>query len=96
MSLLEGDGANEPIAAIARTCDDAFTRLQGRCLEDILNTALEEQHARFRLWASNLGVFIPSNGSLDHRLRAATTLADTFRQLLRLLWQVLNLCEFLH
>jgi hypothetical protein len=32
---------------------------------------VEDQFARFSLWAANIGVFTPGRASLDHRLREA-------------------------
>lgn len=39
--------------------------------------AVEDQLARFRIWAGNIGAFHhpPSNASLDYRLREAPTIA---------------------
>jgi hypothetical protein len=92
MSVTEENG-KEPIAFDAKACADVFHSLQKKWHETDGGRLLEEQHARFNLWASNLGVFLTSNASLDYRLREAPTLIDTFRQLLKLLLQVLKHCE---
>lgn len=62
------------IADVAKSCTDQF---QG--LLDVINlqvehpgdaeTPLDEQAARFKIWAGNLGVFAHAHGSLDYRLR---------------------------
>lgn len=45
-------------------------------------TLLDDQLARFTLWASNMDVFGPPNVSLDYRLRYSPTVVDIIHQLL--------------
>ena len=45
-------------------------------------TLLDDQLARFTLWASNMNVFGPPNVSLDYRLRYSPTIVDIIHQLL--------------
>jgi hypothetical protein len=46
---------------------------------------LEDQSARFRVWAGNLGAFqkLPSTSSLEHRLREAPKVAEQIYELLQ-------------
>lgn len=37
---------------------------------------------RFELWAVNLGIFVSGHGSLDYRLRDASSIRDTLRRFL--------------
>ncbi|KAM3436301.1 hypothetical protein NHJ13734_005134 [Beauveria thailandica] len=45
-------------------------------------TIMEDQVARFTLWASNMDVFGPPNVSLDYRLRYNPKVVDIIHQLL--------------
>ncbi|KAK4553669.1 hypothetical protein LTR86_009167 [Recurvomyces mirabilis] len=45
-------------------------------------TLIDDQMARFKLWASNMDVFGPSNVSLDYRLRYSPTVVRIIHQLL--------------
>lgn len=52
----------------------------------------QEQQARFRMWAANLGVFARGQASVDHRLRDSSELQDLVLQLLDALYANLNFC----
>ncbi|MCJ1268484.1 hypothetical protein MMC22_008372 [Lobaria immixta] len=45
-------------------------------------TLMDDQRARFTLWASNMDVFGPLNVSLDYRLRYSPTVVEIIHQLL--------------
>ena len=45
-------------------------------------TLIDDQLARFTLWASNLDVFGPLSVSLEYRLRYSPTVVDIIHQLL--------------
>lgn len=70
------------IASQARVCEKLFDKLRENWKSNVEGCLLEEQRARFNLWASNLGVFQTSKVSLDFRLREAPILADAILQLL--------------
>ena len=64
------------LADVAKSCTDLFYGLldvtskhveNGSYVESALR--IDEQAARFRIWAGNLGVFAHAHGSLDYRLR---------------------------
>lgn len=48
------------------------------------HAAVEDQYARFKIWAGNLGAFhrLPSETSLDYRLRYSRRIADHVQSLL--------------
>ncbi|KAL4781274.1 hypothetical protein BJX76DRAFT_335882 [Aspergillus varians] len=48
-------------------------------------SAIEDQLGRFSIWAHNIGVFAPTRGSLDYRLRDASDIQRLMRRLLRTL-----------
>jgi hypothetical protein len=50
---------------------------------------VEDQFARFRMWAGNIGVFAQDHASLDYRLRESTKGKSVMLGLLE------TLCEFL-
>jgi hypothetical protein len=56
-----------------------------RAIESITSGSL----SRFSLWASNIGVFLPDNASLDYRLRTAPAAKVAFEASLE------TLCEHL-
>lgn len=73
------------IAARAKAAADAF-----RLLVDIdpndqqepVSTDVDEQLARFNIWASNIGVFAHGHASLDYRLRDSPEAKTLMIQLL--------------
>ncbi|KAM5438987.1 hypothetical protein McanMca71_002106 [Microsporum canis] len=52
-------------------------------------TVVDDQLARFSLWASNMDVYGPLNVSLDYRLRFSPTAADIIHQLLDIICDTL-------
>ena len=50
----------------------------------IQHTALDDQYARFKIWAGDLGAFdhLPSDTSIDYRLRDSQRIAEHVRSLL--------------
>jgi hypothetical protein len=55
---------------------------------------MDDQLARFSLWASNMDVYGPLNVSLDYRLRFSPTAADIIHQLLDIICETLLSCEY--
>lgn len=53
---------------------------------------VDDQLARFSLWASNMDVYGPLNVSLDYRLRFSPTAADIIHQLLDIIIDTLQSC----
>lgn len=57
-------------------------------------TTIDDQLARFSLWASNMDVYGPRNVSLDYRLRFSPTAADIIHQLLDIICDTLLSCQY--
>lgn len=57
-------------------------------------TILDDQLARFSLWASNMDVYGPPNVSLDYRLRFSPNAVDIIHQLLDIIYDTLLSCEY--
>ncbi|KAL7815134.1 ankyrin [Trichoderma gracile] len=76
------DGLCPTIAKHAAQCNSLFRKYM--VLPDIVPdpTIMDDQLARFTLWASNMDVFGPLNVSLDYRLRFSPTVVDIIHQLL--------------
>ncbi|KAJ5980058.1 hypothetical protein N7481_007356 [Penicillium waksmanii] len=75
------------IADVAGQCLTRFQQcLQQSALISSQETALvEDQLARFSLWAAGIGVFVGGRASLDHRLREAQEVHDVITGLLETL-----------
>jgi hypothetical protein len=58
-------------------------------------TIMDDQLARFSLWASNMDVYGPLNVSLDYRLRFSPIAADIIHQLLDIICDTLLSCEYI-
>ena len=56
-------------------------------------TIMDDQLARFSLWASNMDVFGPLNVSLDYRLRFSPIAVDIIHQLLDIICDTLTSCK---
>lgn len=86
-ALTETTPASSTIADLARSCLGRFQK----CLNKAADvhprelTLVENQVARFSVWAANIGVFAPGRGSLDHRLREAPDVQDAVGGLLEAL-----------
>ncbi|OCT53768.1 receptor-interacting serine/threonine-protein kinase 4 [Cladophialophora carrionii] len=76
------DDLNPTIAEHATQCQSLFH--QHMVMPEIVPdpTIMDDQLARFSLWASNMDVYGPPNVSLDYRLRFSPTAADIIHQLL--------------
>ncbi|ETR97405.1 hypothetical protein M419DRAFT_65740, partial [Trichoderma reesei RUT C-30] len=76
------EGLCPTIAEHAAQCNSLFRKYM--VLPDIVPdpTIMDDQLARFTLWASNMDVFGPLNVSLDYRLRFSPTVVDIIHQLL--------------
>ena len=61
------------IAETARKCARSFDNclVQTDSLDIVQQSLVEDQLARFSIWASNIGIFAPQKASMDHRLREA-------------------------
>lgn len=55
-------------------------------------TIIDDQLARFTLWASNMDVWGPLNVSLDYRLRFSPTVVGIIHQLLDVICDTLTSC----
>jgi len=76
------DSPGPTVAEHATMCNRLFAEYTDR--PDIARdpTLMDDQLARFKLWASNMDVFGPSNISLDYRLRYSPTIVQIIHQLL--------------
>ncbi|OTA01334.1 hypothetical protein A9Z42_0016570 [Trichoderma parareesei] len=76
------EGLCPTIAEHAAQCNSLFRKYM--VLPHIVPdpTIMDDQLARFTLWASNMDVFGPLNVSLDYRLRFSPTVVDIIHQLL--------------
>lgn len=57
-------------------------------------TIMDDQLARFSLWASDMDVYGPPHVSLDYKLRSSPTAADIIHQLLDVVHDTLLSCEY--
>jgi hypothetical protein len=87
------DDLNPTIAEHATQCHSLFHKylVMPKILED--PTTMDDQLARFTLWASNMDVWGALNVSLDYRLRFSPTAADIIHQLLDIISETLLSCE---
>jgi hypothetical protein len=76
------DSPGSTVAEHATKCDLLFAEYMNRPEIAQDPTLLDDQLARFKLWASNMDVFGPSNVSLDYRLRYSPTVMQIIHQLL--------------
>jgi len=76
------DASCPTIAEHASQCDSLFHRYMA--VPEIVPdpTIIDDQLARFTLWASNMDVYGPLNISLDYRLRYSPTIVEIIHQLL--------------
>lgn len=58
-------------------------------------TVMDDQLARFTLWANNMDVYGPLNVSLDYRLRYSPTVVQILHELLDIIWETLDSCKCL-
>ncbi|KAK5329168.1 hypothetical protein LTS03_011969, partial [Exophiala xenobiotica] len=76
------DDLSPTIAEHATQCQSLFH--QHMAMPELVPdpTIMDDQLARFSLWASNMDVYGPPNVSLDYRLRFSPIVADIIHQLL--------------
>lgn len=79
------DGFGPSIAEHASQCSQLFEKYMAvpNLVPD--PTLMDDQRARFTLWASNMDVFGPLNVSLDYRLRYSPTVVEIIHQLLNVI-----------
>ncbi|KAL4746082.1 hypothetical protein BDW72DRAFT_185676 [Aspergillus terricola var. indicus] len=75
------------ISQCAKICLQSFNDClaQFHLLSPRQQSAVDDQLGRFSIWVSNIGVFAPTRGSLDYRLREAPDIQRLVRRLLRTL-----------
>lgn len=83
------DDLSPTIAEHAAQCQSLFHKYM--IMPEIMPdpTIMDDQLARFSLWASNMDVYGPLNVSLDYRLRFSPTAADIIHQLLDIICDTL-------
>ncbi|KAB8074428.1 hypothetical protein BDV29DRAFT_191002 [Aspergillus leporis] len=81
------------IAEHATQCNSLFHRYM--IMPEIVPdpTIMDDQLARFTLWASNMDVYGPLNVSLDYRLRFSPTVVEIIHQLLDVICDTLTSCN---
>ncbi|RYP70926.1 hypothetical protein DL769_004817 [Monosporascus sp. CRB-8-3] len=84
------DGLCPTIAEHATQCNSLFHRYMA--VPEIVPdpTVMDDQLARFTLWASNMDVYGPLNVSLDYRLRFSPTVVEIIHQLLDVICDTLT------
>lgn len=89
------DGLCPTIAEHATQCNSLFHRYM--VVPEIVPdpTVMDDQLARFTLWASNMDVYGPLNVSLDYRLRFSPTVVEIIHQLLDVICDTLTSCKYL-
>jgi hypothetical protein len=89
------EGLCPTIAEHAVQCNSLFRKYM--ILPEIVPdpTIMDDQLARFTLWASNMDVYGPLNVSLDYRLRFSPTVVDIIHQLLDVICDTLVSCKSL-
>ncbi len=88
------DDTGLTIAQHALQCSQAFQECMASPQTTHDPTIMDDQMARFTLWASNMDVFGPPNVSLDYRLRYSPTVVEIIHQLLDVILNTLSFCEF--
>jgi hypothetical protein len=90
------------ISQCANICLQSFNDClaQSHLLSPRQQSAVDDQLGRFSIWVSNIGVFAPTRGSLDYRLREAPDIQRLVRRLLRTLndyiQQYLSQLDYIH
>lgn len=95
--VLLQEGLYPTIAKHVVQCDSLFRKYMD-LPEFVPDPAImDDQLARFTLWASNMDVYGPLNVSLDYRLRFSPTAVEIIHQLLDVICDTLTSCKpFLH
>lgn len=88
------EGLCPTIAEHAVQCNSLFRKYM--VLPEIVPdpTIMDDQLARFTLWASNMDVYGPLNVSLDYRLRFSPTVVEIIHQLLDVICDTLTSCKY--
>ncbi|KAL2670015.1 hypothetical protein Neosp_014894 [[Neocosmospora] mangrovei] len=75
------------VAGSARACSESFQNCLNKAAQIHHRelSLVEDQHARFAIWAANIRVFSAGRDSLDHRLREASDVQDAVVGLLQAL-----------
>lgn len=75
------------VAGSARLCSESFQSCLNKAAQIHHRelSLVEDQHARFAIWAANIRVFSAGRDSLDHRLREASDVHDAVIGLLQAL-----------
>ncbi|KAM6534561.1 hypothetical protein FALCPG4_004191 [Fusarium falciforme] len=75
------------VAGSARSCSESFQNCLNKAAQIHHRelSLVEDQHARFAIWAANIRVFSAGRDSLDHRLREAADVQDAVIGLLQAL-----------
>jgi hypothetical protein len=81
------------IASVAESCRNEFTALldsdplRQQADKADLAEAVEEEQARFRVWAAHIGTFATHHSSLDYRLRESEKVRSLVISQLEVLWR---------
>lgn len=81
------------IVSVAESCRDEFIALldsdplQQQADKADLAEAVEEEQARFRVWAAHIGTFATHHSSLDYRLRESEKVRSLVISQLEVLWR---------
>lgn len=83
------------VAGSARACSESFQNCLNKAAQIHHRelSLVEDQHARFAIWAANIRVFSAGRDSLDHRLREASDVQDAVVGLLQALDYKVQSCE---
>ncbi|KAM5347582.1 hypothetical protein ACJ41O_007406 [Fusarium nematophilum] len=93
-----GDGQQQPpttVAGSARSVAESFQQCLNKaaCIHARELSLVEDQHARFSVWAANIRVFGSGRDSLDHRLREASDVQDAVAGILETLDYRIQTCS---
>ncbi|KAH7230802.1 hypothetical protein B0J15DRAFT_575327 [Fusarium solani] len=83
------------VAGSARLCSESFQNCLNKAAKIHRRelSLVEDQHARFAIWAANIRVFSAGRDSLDHRLREAPDVQDAVIGLLQALDYRIQSCS---
>ncbi|EEU47141.1 uncharacterized protein NECHADRAFT_35737, partial [Fusarium vanettenii 77-13-4] len=83
------------VAGSARACSESFQNCLNKAAQIHHRelSLVENQHARFAIWAANIRVFSAGRDSLDHRLREALDVQDAVIGLLQALDYKVQSCS---
>ncbi|KAJ4316001.1 hypothetical protein N0V84_008065 [Fusarium piperis] len=83
------------VAASAQSCSQSFQSCINKAAQIHHRelSLVEDQHARFAIWAANIRVFSTGRDSLDHRLREASDVQDAVVGLLQALDYRIQSCS---